>query len=100
MRPAMMPAEAMKEKWPARPVDNDMDFAANTHIILHAGRYLTTVKAGPLTYELSSAGHRRPCDFSGILPGGLAAHAKSAPGTGELDHLGLNRPIDLARISG
>jgi carotenoid cleavage dioxygenase-like enzyme len=40
-----------------------------------------------------------PCGFSGILPGGLAAHAKSAPGTGELDHLVLNGPIDLARIS-
>jgi len=60
MCPGMVPAEAMEEKWPAGPVHNDMDFAANTHIILHAGRYLTTVKAGPLTYELSSSGHRRP----------------------------------------
>ena len=29
------------------PVHNDMDFAANTHIIAHAGRYLATVEAGP-----------------------------------------------------
>ena len=46
-------AEAMDEKWPAGPVHNDMDFAANTHIIAHAGRYLATVEAGPLPYELS-----------------------------------------------
>jgi len=52
MCPGMVPTETMEEKWPAGPVHNDMDFAANTHIILHAGRYLTTVKAGPLTYEL------------------------------------------------
>ena len=37
-------AEAMDEKWPAGPVHNDMDFAANTHIIAHAGRYLATVR--------------------------------------------------------
>src|ERR1700739_181834 len=32
-------AEAMDEKWPAGPVHSDMDFAANTCIIEHAGRY-------------------------------------------------------------
>ena len=46
-------AEAMDETWPAGPVHDDMDFAANTHIIAHAGRYLATVEAGPLPYELS-----------------------------------------------
>ena len=54
-------AEAMDEKWPGGPVHNGMDFAANTHIIAHAGRYLATVEAGPLPYELSGElGHRRP----------------------------------------
>ena len=46
-------AEALGEKWPAGPVHADMDFAANTHIIAHAGRLLATVEAGPLPYELS-----------------------------------------------
>ncbi len=78
-------AEAMDEKWPAGPVHNDMDFAANTHIIAHAGRYLATVEAGPLPYELSGELDTvGPCDFSGTLPGGFAAHTKLDHATGEL----------------
>ena len=78
-------AEAMEEKWPAGPVHNDMDFAANTHIIAHAGRYLATVEAGPLPYELSGElDTLGPCDFSGTLPGGFAAHTKLDRRTGEL----------------
>ena len=38
-------AESMGEKWPAGPVHEGMDFAANTHIIRHAGRTLATVEA-------------------------------------------------------
>ena len=78
-------AEAMDEKWPAGPIHNNMDFAANAHIIAHAGRYLATVEAGPLPYalsgELDTVG---PCDFSGTLPGGYAAHTKPDHCTGEL----------------
>jgi carotenoid cleavage dioxygenase-like enzyme len=78
-------AEAMDEKWPAGPVHNDMDFAANTHIIAHAGRYLATVEAGPLPYELSGElDILGPCDFAGTLPGGFAAHTKLDHATGEL----------------
>ncbi|MGO9779496.1 MAG: carotenoid oxygenase family protein [Streptosporangiaceae bacterium] len=78
-------AEAMDEKWPAGPVHNEMDFAANTHIISHAGRYLATVEAGPLPYELSGELDTiGPCDFSGTLPGGFAAHTKPDHRTGEL----------------
>ena len=78
-------AEAMDEKWPGGPVHNDMDFAANTHIIAHAGRYLATVEAGPLPYELSGElDTLGPCDFSGTLPGGFAAHTKLDRRTGEL----------------
>jgi carotenoid cleavage dioxygenase-like enzyme len=62
-----------------------MDFAANTHIIAHAGRTLATVEAGPLpyelTYELDTVG---PSDFGGSLPGGFAAHTKLDHRTGEL----------------
>jgi len=77
--------EAMDEKWPAGPVHNDMDFAANTHIIAHAGRYLATVEAGPLPYELSGElDTLGPCDFSGTLPGGFAAHTKLDHATGDL----------------
>ncbi|HEX2744643.1 MAG TPA: carotenoid oxygenase family protein [Streptosporangiaceae bacterium] len=78
-------AEALGEKWPAGPVHADMDFAANTHIIAHAGRFLATVEAGPLPYELSSElDTLGPCDFGGTLPGGFAAHTKLDRRTGEL----------------
>ena len=78
-------AEAMDEKWPGGPVHADMDFAANTHIIAHADRYLATVEAGPLPYELSGElDTLGPCDFAGTLPGGFAAHTKLDHATSEL----------------
>jgi carotenoid cleavage dioxygenase len=78
-------ADAFGEKWPTGPVHAGMDFAANTHIIAHAGRILATVEAGPLPYELSDElDTRGPCDFGGTLPGGFAAHTKLDPRTGEL----------------
>ncbi|MDF5755922.1 carotenoid oxygenase family protein [Spongiactinospora sp. TRM90649] len=62
-----------------------MDFAANTHVIGHAGRTLALVEAGfpavELTYELDTVGR---CDFGGSLPGGFTAHSKLDPRTGEL----------------
>ena len=62
-----------------------MDFAANTHIIAHAGRLLATVEAGPLPYQLSGElDTLGPCDFGGTLPGGFAAHTKLDRRTGEL----------------
>ncbi len=78
-------AEALGERWAAGPVHNGFDFAANTHIIAHAGRTLATVEAGPLPYELSDElDTLGPCDFGGTLPGGFAAHTKLDPRTGEL----------------
>ena len=78
-------AQAHAEQWAGGPVHENMDFAANTHIIAHAGRTLATVEAGPLpyelTYELDTIG---PCDFGGTLPGGFAAHTKLDHQTGEL----------------
>ncbi len=77
-------AESLGEKWRG-PVHADMDFAANTHIIAHAGRILATVEAGPLPYELSDElDTLGPCDFGGTLPGGFAAHTKADGRTGEL----------------
>jgi carotenoid cleavage dioxygenase-like enzyme len=78
-------AEALGETWPGGPVHADQDFAANTHIIRHAGRTLATVEAGALPYELTAElGTVGPCDFGGTLPGGYAAHTKLDPRTGEL----------------
>jgi carotenoid cleavage dioxygenase-like enzyme len=78
-------AGTLGETWPAGPVHEGMDFAANTHIIRHAGRILATVEAGPLPYELSDELETRgPCDFGGTLPGGFAAHTKLDARTGEL----------------
>ena len=78
-------AAAHFQEWPAGPVFENMDFAANTHIIFHGGRTLATVEAGPrpyeLTYELDTVG---PSDFGGTLPGGFAAHTKLDHATGEL----------------
>jgi carotenoid cleavage dioxygenase-like enzyme len=78
-------AQAHGEQWPGGPVHENMDFAANTHIIAHAGRTLATVEAGPLPYELTyELGTVGPCDFGGTLPGGFAAHTKLDHQTGEL----------------
>ncbi len=78
-------AAARGEQWPAGPVHENMDFAANTHIICHGRRTLATVEAGPLpyqlSYELDTVG---PCDFAGTLPGGFAAHTKLDHQTGDL----------------
>jgi carotenoid cleavage dioxygenase-like enzyme len=78
-------AEALGEKWPGGPVHAGADFAANTHVIRHAGRTLATVEAGPLPYELAAELDTQcPSDFGGTLPGGFAAHTKVDPRTGEL----------------
>jgi len=78
-------AEALGEPVHPGPVHADMDFAANTNVIGHAGRTYAIVEAGArpyeLTYELETIG---PCDFDGTLPGGYTAHPKRDPDTGEL----------------
>jgi carotenoid cleavage dioxygenase len=67
------------------PVHANMDFAANTNVIGHAGRTFAIVEAGArpyeLTYELDTVG---PSDLGGTLPGGYTAHPKRDPATGEL----------------
>jgi len=78
-------AESLGEQWPAGPVHAGMDFAANTHVIAHAGRTLATVEAGALPYELTpELDTVGPCDFDGTLPGGYAAHTKADRWTGDL----------------
>ncbi|MGH3300756.1 MAG: carotenoid oxygenase family protein [Streptosporangiaceae bacterium] len=78
-------AEAHGEQWPGGPVHENMDFAANTHIISHGGRTLATVEAGPLPYELAyELDTIGPYDFGGTLPCGFAAHTKLDHQTGEL----------------
>jgi carotenoid cleavage dioxygenase-like enzyme len=78
-------ASSLGEEWPDGPVHDGMDFAANTHILSHAGRLLATVEAGPLPYELDGElATIGPCDFGGTLQGGYAAHTKPDQATGEL----------------
>jgi carotenoid cleavage dioxygenase len=72
---------------PRRPGDahGDMDFAANTNVIGHAGSLLAIVEAGSRPYELDlDLETVRVCDFDGTLPGGYTAHPKRDPETGEL----------------
>ena len=69
-------AAAHDQPWAGGPVHENQDFAANTHVIGHAG---------PLPYELSDELDTiGPCDFGGTLPGGFAAHTKLDHATGEL----------------
>ena len=78
-------AEALGERWAGGPVHAGTDFAANTHVIAHAGRTLATVEAGALPYELTDELDTvGPCDFGGTLPGGYAAHTKLDRRTGDL----------------
>ena len=78
-------AAAHDQPWAGGPVHETQDFAANTHVIGHAGRTLAVVEAGALPYELSyELDTIGPCDFGGTLPGGFAAHTKLDRATGEL----------------
>ena len=72
------------------------DFAANTHVISHAGQTLALVEAGSppyeLTEELDTVG---PTDFDGTLrtghlPAGYTAHPHEDPETGELHAVSYN----------
>ncbi|MFI6483414.1 carotenoid oxygenase family protein [Nonomuraea sp. NPDC050663] len=78
-------SQELKETWPGGPDFDGNDFAANTHILHHAGKLLATVEAGALPYEITpdlrTVG---PCDFGGTLPGDFAAHTKIDTATGDL----------------
>jgi carotenoid cleavage dioxygenase len=78
-------AEALGEAARPGPVFAGFDFAANTNVIGHAGRFFAIVEAGgrpyELTGELDTVG---PCDFDGTLPGGYTAHPHRDPESGEL----------------
>jgi carotenoid cleavage dioxygenase len=78
-------AEALGEPVRPGPTHADMDFAANTHVVGHAGRTFALVEAGSRPYELTDELETvGPCDFDGTLPGGYAAHPHRDPATGEL----------------
>jgi carotenoid cleavage dioxygenase len=67
------------------PVHEGMDFAANTNVIGHAGRFFAIVEAGGRPYELTDELETiGPCDFDGTLAGGYTAHPKRDPKSGEL----------------
>ncbi|WP_327356887.1 carotenoid oxygenase family protein [Streptomyces sp. NBC_01304] len=78
-------AAELGEKQLLGPRHQDMDAAANTHILRFGGRYLATVESGPLPYELDEELNTLgPYDFQGTLPGGFAAHTIVDPASGEL----------------
>lgn len=78
-------AVALGEQPRRGPVHADMDFAANTNVIGHAGRTFAIVEAGARPYELTGELETvGPCDFDGTLAGGYTAHPKRDPATGEL----------------
>lgn len=75
---------------------DNADFAANTHVIDHAGQTLALVEGGSspylLTEELETVG---PTDFDGTLrmgslPAGYSAHPHEDPVTGELHAVSYN----------
>jgi len=89
-------AEKLGEQSRAPGWDN-ADFAANTHVIQHAGDTLALVEGGSspyaLTEELDTVG---PTDFGGTLrmmgdlPAGYSAHPHEDPETGELHAVSYN----------
>ncbi|HEY3810043.1 MAG TPA: carotenoid oxygenase family protein [Acidimicrobiales bacterium] len=78
-------AQALGEAVRPGPVHAGFDFAANTHVIGHAGRSLALVEGGPLPYELDDElATVGPYDFAGTLRGGYTAHPLRDPATGDL----------------
>jgi carotenoid cleavage dioxygenase len=87
-------AEALGEKWREGPI-HGYDFAANTHILAHAGRILATVEAGSLPYEISDELNTiGPYDFAGALPAGFAAHTKTDARNGEVHAIAYSHGLD------
>jgi carotenoid cleavage dioxygenase len=63
---------------------------ANTHFVHHAGRYLALLEVAPpteMTRELDTVGEH---DFDGRLVGGMTAHPKLDPLTGEMLFFGYS----------
>ena len=69
-----------EEPRPGAGVHADMDFAANTNVIGHAGRTFAIVEGGSRPYELTDELDTiGSCDFGGTLEGGYTAHPKRDP---------------------
>lgn len=86
-----------KMGWPdvegPKPLFEIGDGVANTNIIDHAGRTYAIVEAGNLPVELSDELETiGRSNFEGTLPGGLSAHPKPDPDTGEL-HVAAYSPF-------
>jgi len=78
-------ADALGEPERPGPRHGDMDFAANTNVIGHAGRTFAIVEGGSRPYELTDRLDTiGPTDLDGTLSGGYTAHPKRDPVTGEL----------------
>jgi carotenoid cleavage dioxygenase len=81
-------AEALGEPYPGGAPVTDLDFAANTNVIVQGGRTFAIVEGGARPYELDDELRTvGACDFDGTLPNGYTAHPKRDPRTGELHAL-------------
>jgi carotenoid cleavage dioxygenase-like enzyme len=61
------------------------DGAANTHIVMHAGRLLALEEGHrPVQMAAGTLETIGPFDFAGRLPGAMTAHPKVCPATGEM----------------
>ncbi|MFN8053032.1 MAG: carotenoid oxygenase family protein [Acidimicrobiales bacterium] len=67
-----------------------MKNTANTHIVRHAGRYLALMEASPPTEVTAALETVGEYDFGGALAGGMTAHPKYDPVTGEMHFFGYS----------
>jgi carotenoid cleavage dioxygenase len=75
-------ADRLGEPRRGRAAPEGLDFAANTHVIAHAGRIFALVESGPPPYELDAELETLgACDLAG---GAFTAHPKRDPASGEL----------------
>ncbi len=77
------PAEVMEKV-------GGMKNTANTHVVSHAGRILALMEAAKpmeMSRELETLGE---FDFAGALQGGMTAHPKIDPATGEMTFFGYS----------
>lgn len=82
-------SRALGEERRAYTVLGGMDGSSNTSVIGHAGRVLSLVEGGTLPFELGEELETiGPHDFQGGLRGGMSAHPKVDPYTGELHTVG------------
>ncbi|MFC7308750.1 carotenoid oxygenase family protein [Streptomyces monticola] len=91
-------AHKLGEPYPGPNPPPPADFAPNTHVIGHRGRFLALQESGPLPYELDGELNTvGPCDFGGSLEGAFTAHTKYDAAADELHALAYDPSWDYVR---